>query len=141
MGGVRRARNLDIPRLRIELAEPAALLLALRFFILARHEQDRASDTGQDIVGQLGTRHAVLVQGRHQVAPVLWTMVGLMKASQREWPPAVESLQTGNTVVTGASRARGDEDERSGSSGSIQLQRQRNLRAVGETHDMRAAHV
>jgi hypothetical protein len=46
MGCVRRARNLDIPRLRIELAEPAALLLTRRFVILACHQQDRASDAG-----------------------------------------------------------------------------------------------
>jgi hypothetical protein len=89
MGCVRRARNLDIPRVRIELAEPAALLLTRRFVIVACHQQDRASDAGQHVVRQLGTRHAVLVQGRDQVAPVVGAMGGLMKASQRVWPGAV----------------------------------------------------
>ena len=141
VGRMRRARDLDEPCPRIDLRKSPALPLTRRLVPLARHQQNRARDAGQCVFGQFGPRHAVLVQRRDQVAPVLGPMVGLVQTSQRERPRAVQMLEPRSAVVAGASRPRGDQDQRSGRSRIVQFQRQRDLRAVGETHDMRAAQV
>ena len=79
-----------IPCPRVELGEPPTLLLTRRLVPVACHQQHRAPDAGQRFIGQFGTADAVLVQCRDQVAPVLGPMGGLVQASQRERPSAVQ---------------------------------------------------
>jgi hypothetical protein len=61
MGGVGRARDLDIPCLLVQFGEPLPLVPARRFVVFACQQQNRALDAGQRLRRQLGTSDAVFV--------------------------------------------------------------------------------
>src|SRR5258708_28593405 len=81
MGGVGRARDLDIPCPLVQFGEPLRLLAARRFVLFACQQQNRALDTGQRLRRQLGTSDAVFVKGRYQLTPVFGVGVPPVLAS------------------------------------------------------------
>jgi hypothetical protein len=75
MGGVGRARDLDIPCPLVQFGEALPLVPARRFVLFACQQQNRALDAGQRLRRQLGTSDAVFVKGSDQLTPVFGSVV------------------------------------------------------------------
>ena len=103
----------DVARRGIDFGEPPSLGPPRRLVVCAGHQQHRATDATKCFRRQLGSTETVPMQRRHQLTPVLGSVVGLVQATQRERPGAVQVLKARSPVVAGAAGARADQHQRS----------------------------